>query len=198
MNNNQQQVVELDEPFPEMSIEEQEIEDEIERDEAEQDAADGTFDDLDSLLNESVTLVKAAKEVKAAKLTLKHSASIMSATERQYIEAKVAAWEAEHTWKTIELVAVFRRQVCACGSVHITFSHFMHHQQHRRNSFTQRWVSATFGPDSSTPDLPRNVAYSDSLIPMCADCSEASGFSLTSPTARAWEAQTCGELQHAK
>ena len=156
------------------------------------------LDDLDSLLNESVSLVKAAKEVKAAKLTLKRSSSVMDATERQFIEQKVAAWEAAHTWKTLELVAVFRRQTCACGCTHETFSHFMHHQQHRTDAFAQRWVSATFGPDSSQSDLPRNVAFTESLTPMCEHCAEHAGFDLSSPTAKAWEAQTCGELQHAE
>lgn len=155
------------------------------------------FDDLDSLLNESVGLVKAAKEVKAAKLTLKRSSSIMDPTERQFIEAKVAAWEAAHTWKTLELVAVFRRQACACGSVHETFSHFMHHQQHRTDAFAQRWVSATFGPDSDEQSLPRNVAFTDSIIPMCRFCASDSGFDLQSLTSKAWEAQACGELHHA-
>lgn len=157
-----------------------------------------SFDDLDSLLDESVTLVKAAKEVKAAKLTLKRSSSVMDATERQFIEAKVAAWEAEHTWKTLELVAVFRRQVCACGAVHKTFSHFMHHQQHRTDAFAQRWISAAFGPDSKESTLPRSVAFTDSIIPLCAHCSSENGFDLASPTAKSWEAHANGELQHAE
>ena len=169
--------------FPEYSVEKQEV--------------DGTLDDLDSLLNESVSLVKATKEVKAAKLTLKRSSSIMDATERQFIEAKVAAWEAEHTWKTLELVAVFRRQVCACGAVHKTFSHFMHHQQHRTDAFAQRWISAAFGPDSKEVTLPRNVAFTDSFIPLCAECSIGSGFDLQSITSKAWEAHANGELQYA-
>ena len=156
------------------------------------------IDDLDSLLNESVSLVKAAKEVKAAKLVLKHSSSIMDPEERRFIEAKVASWEAEHTWKTLELVAVFRRQTCACGAQHQAFSHFMHHQQHRTDAFAQRWVSAAFGPDSKESTLPRNIAFTDSLVPMCEFCAAEAGFDMDSLTAKVWETRANGELRHAE
>lgn len=146
------------------------------------------FDDLDDLLTESVGLVKEAKAVKEGKLSLKRSGSVMDATERQFIEAKVAEWEARHTWKTIELVAVFRRQQCACGTAHKTFSHFMHHQQHRSDAFAQRWVSAAYGVEAS-PDseLPKAVAYTDSIVPICEYCAEHGGFDLDAVGSVAWE-----------
>lgn len=156
------------------------------------------FDDLDSLLNESVSLVKAAKEVKAAKLTLKRSSSIMDATERQFIEAKVAAWEAENTWKTIGLVAVFRYQTCSCGSFHRTFSHFMHHQQHRTDPFAKRWVSAAIGAAIEQEALPKSVIYMTATTEICSLCAFDKGFDLLVTNAQGWEAHANGELQHAE
>lgn len=151
------------------------------------------FDDLDSLLNESVSLVREAKAVKESRSALKRSGSVMDATERQFIEAKVAEWEARNTWRTIELVAVFRRQSCACGTAHRTFSHFMHHQQHRSDAFAQRWVSAAYGVEASDDAaLPRAVAYTDSIVPICEYCAEHGGFDLDASSAVAWAVNSVG------
>lgn len=152
------------------------------------------FDELDNLLSESTALIKEAKAVKEGKKALRTSSSLMNASERAYIEAKVAEWDAKHTWQTIELVAVFRRQQCACGAVHKTFSHFMHHQKHRTDTFAQRWVSAAYGPKASDDtNLPRTVAYTDSITPLCEICAEHDGFDVDAEGCQSWAVGVNGE-----
>lgn len=145
--------------------------------------------DLDELLRESV---KAQADDRAiAKQRGMLARKNLSSEDREELEAKVREWEARRLWETLAHVAVFHRQQCACGSIHLHFSHMMLHQKHRTDGFAQRWVRETVFADTQTrkevANLPNKVAYQNTMVPICADCADKAGFDLNAQDCLNWE-----------
>lgn len=142
-------------------------------------ASDGLCD-LDDLLAESMQAVAEDRGIARHRAML--ARKNISSAEREELEAKVREWEARRLWETLAHVAVFYRQACACGQVHIHFSHMMLHQKHRTDPFAQRWVKETVFADTQTrreiANLPNKVAFQNTHVPMCHVCAETAGFDL--------------------
>jgi len=139
------------------------------------------MDELDSLLNESLSIVRDIAEAKAARERVKRGGQ--SAEDKAADAARIASWEAQHVWKPEANVARFVEQECrSCGDCQYIFTGLLQRQSHRhiKTDGSQRWVQA----DKQIVALPNEVMLAHTDVPFCIECSDVAGFMLK--TAR-WE-----------
>jgi uncharacterized membrane protein YecN with MAPEG domain len=136
-----------------------------------QSAAD-SFGSLDDLLQESMQVVIARKELKAARPKLTDQR--VGSPERKEIEAKIREWEQASEWKPAAVTAMFLTQVCRCGTQSIHFKGLFQRQSHRTSTLS-RWIL------TSTPahlNLPKEQKYDTEQVAMCYRCCDSKGFQL--------------------
>lgn len=168
----------LDEGFPLTDHEIMDITEEGEEDDLSEDEKDelaellaaslpppsSDLDDLDALLDESVALRDEAASMKSARDRLKRGN--LPREDRLETEALIRSWEARRVWETLSEVAVWEKTECACGAVHLNFSHLMHQQRHRHQPGTTRLIKA----DEWDEALPTIVAHQELTVPICVAC----------------------------
>lgn len=125
----------------------------------------GEFDDLESLLTESVKLQSEAQKYKDQRRTL--SKSWLTAEERKAIEASVRSYELRREWFPQANTAMFTVQRCSsCSSLHHHFVGFFQRQEHR-SKLASRWVKADM---SLIDSLPRERKENVEEVSTCITC----------------------------
>jgi hypothetical protein len=136
-------------------------------------AAASPSDSLDDLLAESMQVVSARTNLKAARAKLTDQRT--TSTEAKEIQAKIREWEATSDWKPAAVVAMFMVQVCqCCHSESPRFSGIFQRQSHRTATLS-RWVR------ESTPahlNLPKEQRFDTEPVSMCHRCVDGQGFQL--------------------
>ena len=134
---------------------------------------DSGFDDLESLLQESLSTIKDRAFVKEGRKKLAQGK--YNTAEKAAIDAKIKEWEMAREWKPAANVAMFNTQSCRCGSRHAVFSGWFQRQHHRKSSI-DRWVRPEAEPLSSLPNERQDLELAQTTI--CATCAPAQGFYL--------------------
>lgn len=127
---------------------------------------------LDDLLQESMQVVVARKELKAARPKLADQR--VGSPERKEIEAKIREWEQASEWKPAAVTAMFLTQVCRCGTQSIHFRGLFQRQSNRSSKIS-RWIR------EDTPahlNLPKEQKYDSEQVAMCYRCCDGQGFQL--------------------
>lgn len=137
------------------------------------------FDELDSLLSESLASVRESAAAKAAKERMKRGG--LSAAEQAADAERIRRWELAHEWRPEANAALFERLTCRCGSHSTIFKQLLQRQVHRHLRSSQRWQAVA----ASRADLPNEVIFKEVKTAMCPACASAAGFDLSLP-AREW------------
>ena len=131
------------------------------------------FDDLDALLEESMTAAKAKETHKANRKRLQ--VSNLSKDEKDALESQVKLYELQKEWKAEANVAMFNVQACRCGSKHAVFSGWFQRQRSRQSK-VDRWVRPEAGPSPALANERLDIDLPDTSI--CQTCAPAQGYFL--------------------
>ena len=130
------------------------------------------FDDLDSLLADSMTNISKKAEVTRARKAL-HRGNVIG-EERAKLQAIVAKWELEKEWNVVGADALFEVQQCKCGNVQHHFLGFFQKQEHRTSKIT-RWLAAVDGV-RTLEDLTKGIKEELFEVPVCIKCAVKQGW----------------------
>ena len=129
---------------------------------------DTSFDDLDSLLTESVQIKADAKRIIDGRKRIKAGAYGLNAIELGTLEDDIARIELSREWLPKADVAMFSVQTCqCCSAVSAVFTGFFQRQSHRSLRHTDRWIAA---PEHASDGLPKEIKNTDSTIVACPFC----------------------------
>lgn len=138
---------------------------------------------LDDLLQESLqakqAILEEAQQVKRDADSIKAARQILLRTgvdtaTRKHLQDTIRSWEIRKEWTAEASVIVFARQKCeCCGSFSSQFQGYAQRQRHR-TTHVMRWIEAP-KPHGDVL-LQRESKYLDSLVEICQECAEFSGW----------------------
>lgn len=131
------------------------------------------FGSLDSLLAESLQQVEDRKKEKEMRKSV--ARGNLPASEIAETTALLRKWDDQREWRRTKNVLCFTRQLCLnCGAYHTTFEGYFERSESKRLNNTKKDVAVKI----FELDLPKEVMYHDSQVPVCHECADQLGWEL--------------------